>query len=721
MNDCSSEVWISDAGCDGGMPLPRRTWTVRRAVAVGIVLLTSMIGRSDVSVDFSEGKWDPGNWIVVKNRRWNYTGCFDQRSDHIVNHTPDVSDAELKAKYFRDVAANLVYDCQLNDGAVISSTLSFDDEMAPMIVLAPRLGKDEAGRCVFDDFYQVVLFDKGVNVWAYHYSDGEVKWQLASFARFPLKKHERYNLQVKVDNVKGVRQVEIRVDGHSFGFQDRKFTGPFLAGVAGCEGRTRFYDFKIRRSTNRLLVLHLDFNTIQMSRETVVNCLRTASKAGYNAVLWEIENKVRWDCCPECVHPEAFSKEEFKDILREASRLGLAPIPLMQTFGHAEYILMGGKHPGWVEDADFPACYCVSNPEVRAFQKRLLHEYLELFGPEVKDFHLGGDEAIVFGTCPKCRTKDKFGLYASHLSFVAEELRERRVRPGIWCDRMLNQTNRADMAKIPRDFTLWNWNYAFGTDGAKPGREAKVGLLKEMGYEMIFGCTSQSVMDSTFLPLYGRHRQNITASADLVRKEALRGLCMTSWSVHLFPKALQYPLWDFAARRLLNPSADPLDDYMAAVRCGFGDVSAETLDRLSQWSMDFMQFDSRITKGYLKPAQPAKPGRLDEILSHLKDPGSRAEFIRTLDNVHAEVRAGRNELDAVAVAKPEMALLKSAADRVLCNLGSIRAIVEGWPVRDDRDESIRFYASEQTPLSARNSSALVWSIMAQSALFGKGK
>ena len=85
-----------------------------------------------------------------------------------------------------------------------------------------------------------------------------------------------------------------------------------------------------------LLVLHLDFNTIQMKKEAVVDCLREAAGMGYNAVLWEIENKVRWETCPECVDPEAFSKEEFKQMLAEADRLGLEPIPLMQTFGHAE-------------------------------------------------------------------------------------------------------------------------------------------------------------------------------------------------------------------------------------------------------------------------------------------------------------------------------------------------------------------------------------------------
>ena len=56
-----------------------------------------------------------------------------------------------------------------------------------------------------------------------------------------------------------------------------------------------------------LVVLHLDFNTIQMKKDAVVDCLREAAVMGYNAVLWEVVNKVRWDSSPDCVDPEALT------------------------------------------------------------------------------------------------------------------------------------------------------------------------------------------------------------------------------------------------------------------------------------------------------------------------------------------------------------------------------------------------------------------------------
>ena len=463
-------------------------------------------------------------------------------------------------------------------------------------------------------------------------------------------------------------------------------------------------------SDDPLLVLHLDFNTIQMKKETVVDCLRNAAVAGYNAVLWEIENKVRWACCPECVHPEAFTKNEFREILAEAARLGLRPIPLMQTFGHAEYVLMTGNHPGWMEDPAFPACYCVSNPEVPEFQKRLLREYLDLFGPSVRDFHLGGDEAIVFGTCPKCRLRDKAELYAAHLKDVAGELRTRGVRPGIWADRVCAMTNRADIAKIPTDFTLWNWNYGFGAEATKPGREAKIGLLKDMGYQIVFGCASQSVKDSTFLPFYGRHRDNIAASAELVRKEGLKGFCVTSWSVHLFPKSLQYPLWDFAAKRFLSPSADPSADFAEAVRKRYGDIDPDALCRAARWSMDFMQFDARIWKGYMKPARPAEPGRLRKRLADIGERNSagRRKLIEKVADMRREVASARDELKRTIAASSDVV---QAAELTLDFYDAVRAALEDGEVKPAIGRTRAFYAREQTPGSAANSAALVWSVL----------
>ena len=153
-----------------------------------------------------------------------------------------------------------------------------------------------------------------------------------------------------------------------------------------------------------LTVLHLDFNSIRLERKEIESTLEFAAKAGYDSVLWEVEDKIRWETCPECAHPEAFTKDEFRGILAKAKSLGLKPIPLLQTFGHAEYVLECERYRPWRELASAEDCYCVSNPEVREFLKRWIHEYLDLFGDEVADFHLGGTRPGALGPVAPVRS-----------------------------------------------------------------------------------------------------------------------------------------------------------------------------------------------------------------------------------------------------------------------------------------------------------------------------
>lgn len=480
-----------------------------------------------------------------------------------------------------------------------------------------------------------------------------------------------------------------------------------------------------------LLVLHLDFNTIQMKKECVVDCLREAAKCGYNSVLWEVENKIRWETCPECVHPEAFTKDEFREILTEADRLGLEPIPLLQTFGHAEYVLSGSVYKSWREKSENPACYCASNPEVRAFLKRFLHEYLDLFGSKVRHFHLGGDEAIAFGTCPKCRIRNKMDLYVEHLGAIAKELVEKNIRPGVWADMMLIAgnwnchdeitLNESETRKLPTSYTLWNWNYSYGYAPESTPRVGCAnrmefsGWLKGKGYSIVACGASQSGGDTVFLPAYERHRDNLAACAELARKNNLLGCCCTSWSVHLYPKSLQYLLWDFTARRYLDPADSGETDYAAAVRCQFNGLKPMTLNRISVGGELFRGFDAR-QREYLKPAIPAEPGCLAMCLKEAKKGGNEAVMRRVealreeaaaLDNGLGELRTLPNATFAIRTLIEAVELKKEFAMRV-ADLLEGRSC-SSLPVEETR----AFYELFQSPKSATNSVALAWSVLAQ--------
>jgi hypothetical protein len=424
---------------------------------------------------------------------------------------------------------------------------------------------------------------------------------------------------------------------------------------------------------------------------------------------------VQWETCPECVSRDAFTKAEFREILDEAKSLGLAPIPLLQTFGHAEYILSHAPYSAWRELPEKKDCYCVSNQAVRDFLKRFLHEYLDLFGEDVRFFHLGGDEAYSFGKCPVCASRDRMELYAEHLRAVAEELLERGIRPGCWSDMVLACGGDAIARHLPRDFVLWHWDYGYGFNGASSGRAQKTAFLKERGYDVVFCAAAESCGDDPFLPMYSRHAPNIAAGAKLVREESLLGFCVTSWSIRAASKIAQLPLFELGARCLRGQVSD--GDVRVALapilQNVFGDVRPSTIYRLTNWKS--YGLEGRHWNVY-KDAAPPMVGQMDYVLSENRKytEGFPESAIEALENSFNDTFQALTEFQAA----PNMRL--TAAGETLVAGGNLRiklltaalSVLEGRPLsRIPFLETAAYYAREQSDWSAVNTARRVWGVL----------
>ena len=206
----------------------------------------------EIKVDFSRGKWNPGEWLTFKSLRFDYTHGFDQMDDHIVNQSPaGIDDEELYKKHVTEVYSSIVYPQKVSGTVEISSTMSFDHLMAPLIVLTPELDKDDKGRHAFKKHYEIVLYNEGLNVWHYTYENGRLAWHLAAFARAKFEPKKRYELKVEMKKGKREMRMTVECGDVKFGFEDPDLPESFYAGVTGCEGRNRFYDFKLKCSDGK--------------------------------------------------------------------------------------------------------------------------------------------------------------------------------------------------------------------------------------------------------------------------------------------------------------------------------------------------------------------------------------------------------------------------------------------------------------------------------------
>lgn len=437
----------------------------------------------------------------------------------------------------------------------------------------------------------------------------------------------------------------------------------------------------IMDGSKKLCIFHVDLNFSCLREGYLRKWLKKISDAGYNAILWEIEDKVQLDTCPECIWPEAFTKEKFKGILNYSRALGLEAIPLLQTVGHGEYVLIHEKYAHLRESQkeNEHDCYCTENPAVRKFLKQIISEYLELFG-DIRFFHLGGDEAYVFGTCQKCIEKvkqvGKNALYMEHIADISAPLFAAGVRPGIWGDMILHYPE--DMKSIPKDYIIWDWNYwdsdlspeqtlvwggAFADASKIPQKTIDFfpevidsagkfrpfytsHALKRMGYEVILCSAVRAAGDSVFFP-DRRRAGNAVAAARVCSELGLIGNCVTSWAIRLNPYETQEHLLPLAPAVMANPALSLTDAKQIVSRQLFGVETADFFEAVEIAGRHMPPFISKgsmaVQWNRLKDSLPTPPGHLEKLIMKWKNEDGGEAFKHwknRLENAERDIQQG---------------------------------------------------------------------------------
>ena len=215
---------------------------------LAILAATTLYGAETFSVSFARDKWDQTDFLVVKSARFNKVETFTQQDDHIANMLPPEL-ANRATVSCADSYCALLTAKKFSGDITVSSKMSFDQRMAPLIVIAPELGKSADGKHPeLRDHYEIVLYDKGINVWHHRYIDGKPAWYKLAYMFTPYLPKTIYDLQVSLKHTAKGAQMVIKCDGKEFGVaMPVEFTAKeYHVGIIGCEGINRFYDFNVK-------------------------------------------------------------------------------------------------------------------------------------------------------------------------------------------------------------------------------------------------------------------------------------------------------------------------------------------------------------------------------------------------------------------------------------------------------------------------------------------
>jgi hypothetical protein len=161
-----------------------------------------------------------------------------------------------------------------------------------------------------------------------------------------------------------------------------------------------------------------------------------------NAVIFEFEDKLRYQRQPLVAAPQSISIDEMAALTKYARERFIEITPLVQGLGHATYILKHRQYAGLRELPWNRWAFCPLHEGTYQVLFDLYRDAIEAT-PGSKYLHIGGDEIGNIGLCPRCKsTADKegtLGLSLYWLKRVCEFAQENGRIPVFWDDMPLKE------------------------------------------------------------------------------------------------------------------------------------------------------------------------------------------------------------------------------------------------------------------------------------------
>ena len=92
-----------------------------------------------------------------------------------------------------------------------------------------------------------MLYDQGINVWHHWFENGKQVWKKAGFVKAAFQPNVKYEMDVEVKFTAGGTLLEISVGEVEMQVMVNNLPRSYYAGIIGCEGLNRFYEFEIEK------------------------------------------------------------------------------------------------------------------------------------------------------------------------------------------------------------------------------------------------------------------------------------------------------------------------------------------------------------------------------------------------------------------------------------------------------------------------------------------
>ncbi|MCM8828874.1 MAG: family 20 glycosylhydrolase [Candidatus Omnitrophica bacterium] len=210
---------------------------------------------------------------------------------------------------------------------------------------------------------------------------------------------------------------------------------------------------------------HIDLKGPKIPFNVFSSLLQQIARWGINGVVVEYEHRIPYLVLSEQFpRHQRYTESQIKFLLEEAKSLGIEWVPLVQTFGHVEYLSRLKTTENLFENPKYPSQLCPSNSYVRKYIEELI-DYVCYLHPESKYIHIGQDETRQLGLCDVCSKRmkkigGKIELYLEHFMFVCDQVFKRGRIPVAWADMLIGNGRFDLIRKIDKRVVLIPWDYS---------------------------------------------------------------------------------------------------------------------------------------------------------------------------------------------------------------------------------------------------------------------
>ena len=305
-----------------------------------------------------------------------------------------------------------------------------------------------------------------------------------------------------------------------------------------------------------VVAYHVDLRVQIMPMPTLKALAKEIYALGFNTLIMEWEATYPYKQHSIISNRYAYSREELTEFINYSEGLGLDVIPLQQSLGHAEYILMHERYA--YLRADKRNLSQIDPTQLDAARDFFTELYSDMLSTHQSQYvHIGGDETRILD-CKRCQEKwgddgeelGKSKLYVEYMTMIAEIVIAQGKTPLLWADMILAHPDA--IADMPKNVIYIDWNYGWKFD--RFGENPRT-LIKKYGLKFWGASSIRSSPDDYHVTSWSKHMNNQAVYVSYARESGFEGMVLTSWStsgqygyewfwpevVEIFPLRQVYP------------------------------------------------------------------------------------------------------------------------------------------------------------------------------------